>query len=58
MSVYFVICQNCNYCYASKLEYSQCGKCGTRKNEGFDLPKWIRWDKEKGKYVLNGENYQ
>lgn len=52
LGVYFVVCQKCNYSYTSKKNLSQCGKCGNRSNEGFDLPKWIKWDKRKGKYIL------
>jgi len=53
MSFYFVTCQNCDNYYASKKEFSQCGKCGKKNNEGFDLPKWIKYDKDLQKYITN-----
>ena len=43
----------CNHFYISNKVDSQCSKCGHRNhNESSDLPDWIKWDKEKGKYVL------
>ena len=44
---------DCNHFYITAKVKSQCSQCGNRNtNEASDLPEWIKWDKNEGKYIL------